>query len=126
MSFLFPKSYRLLLPKDFNNLKLSSKKKRNGTLLVYYRERSDRKNARMAISVSSKIYNSVQRNKIKRVIREGFRTGALRHLSIDILFVVIGQGQSENFEQSVVDLRKSFLAIAAELGKSIKISSEIK
>lgn len=126
MSFLFPKSYRLLLPKDFNNLKLSSKKKRNGTLLVYYRERSDKKNARMAISVSSKIYNSVQRNKIKRVIREGFRTGTIRHLSIDILFVVIGQGQSENFEQSVVDLRKSFLAIAAELGKSIKISSEIK
>jgi ribonuclease P protein component len=71
-SFSFPKGERLLNRKDFVNLNRSGKRYRTERFTALYKENGlDR--TRLGITVSKKVGNAVERNRIKRLVREFYR-----------------------------------------------------
>ena len=71
--FSFPKNTRLLNRKDFVNLNRLGKRYRTKHFTVIFKE-NGLGISRLGITVSKKIGNAVKRNKVKRHIREFFRT----------------------------------------------------
>jgi ribonuclease P protein component len=67
-----PKKARLRKRPEFIHLSRSGQKQHTTHFLVITRE-TDRSEARLGITVSSKIGNAVVRNRIKRLLRECFR-----------------------------------------------------
>lgn len=71
-NFSLPKKVRLLKRAQF--LKLSKKGKKTGTsYLIAAVEKTCAEKNRIGITVSKKVGNAVERNRIKRIIREYFR-----------------------------------------------------
>lgn len=84
----FSKESRLLNSQDFNYLRQGALVLNTPFLRFYYKKtRLDRQDSRLGLSVSKKVGNAVQRNVVKRVLRECFRLSDLRQNSIDILIV---------------------------------------
>ncbi len=85
----FPKTNRLLTKNDFLNLQNNSKRLNLESLVVYYKQSStDIKLPKIGLSVSKKVGNSVERNRIKRIIRESFRKSKQNLNPINFLIVV--------------------------------------
>jgi ribonuclease P protein component len=89
MSFSFSKSSRLLKPHDFQYLKSKSKRKTSDLFVIYFKPTliEGSNTSRLGISVSKKNGNAIFRNKIKRKVREAFRTSRLRNKGYDLLAV---------------------------------------
>jgi ribonuclease P protein component len=68
----FPKQARLRKRPEFIHLSRSGKKRHTANFVVITRE-TDRAEARLGITVSSKVGNAVVRNRVKRLLRECFR-----------------------------------------------------
>ncbi len=84
----FPKESRLLKPVDFNYLRRGARYANTPFLRLYYKiSRVEDNNARLGLSVSKKVGNAVQRNRVKRILREEFRNSSVRFLNLDILVV---------------------------------------
>ena len=66
------KSYRVKDHKEFQDIIYSGKSFANRELVIYYKEKVTQRHFRIGISVGKKIGNAVQRNKIKRHLREAF------------------------------------------------------
>lgn len=89
MNNSFGKEFRLLVASDFKSLKEGSRVYTDRFMRVYYKRNVDKSTkTRIGISVSKKVGNSVVRNRLKRTVREHFRTSLFKHLSYDVLFVV--------------------------------------
>ncbi len=102
----FTKHYRLRKLVDFDNLRKGSRKYRDPFLCVYYKS-NDLKVPRIGISVSSKYFPAVKRNKIKRLLRESFRKNKHKIQNID--FLVVAQNDSKkNFDFFLKNLTCSF------------------
>ncbi len=80
----FKKDYRLLNKSDFQNLRKGSRFLVCNTLLFYIKE-NNHGHARLGVAVSKKLGPAVLRNRIKRKIREYFRTSNDKANSFDIL-----------------------------------------
>lgn len=87
MNFCYPKSSRLINKKDFDTVFSYKYFKVLRTVSVYFSPSSKLSN-RLGISTSAKYFNSVERNKIKRILREFFRLKNFSSKSIDLVFVV--------------------------------------
>ncbi len=84
----FPKESRLLNSQDFNYLRKGALILNTPYLRFYYKEsRLEESSARLGLSVSRKVGNAVQRNIVKRILRECFRESDLRKIPQDILIV---------------------------------------
>jgi ribonuclease P protein component len=84
-SFSFEKSQRLLTKSDYNSVFTKAKKIVTGDFIVFYSE-NDLGFARLGLALSKKMLAKAHdRNRIKRLLREGFRHSALP--SIDIIFL---------------------------------------
>jgi ribonuclease P protein component len=83
----FEKKFRLLSARDFEELKVGSSSYKKAALIVYYKRNSFNQ-SRIGISVPKKIGKSHDRNRLKRLIREFFRTSPYKFLGYDILLVV--------------------------------------
>ncbi|MFN8369985.1 MAG: ribonuclease P protein component [Bacteriovoracaceae bacterium] len=82
----FGKSFRLREKKDFAHLHSDSRYISDPLFKIYYkRSLISSKNTRLGISVSRKVGNSVARNRLKRILRESFRTSKYKSLGIDLL-----------------------------------------
>ncbi len=69
----FPKTSRLKLASDFRNLLRNSKSFRENGLAIYFRK-SSASESRLGIIVSKRVFKrAVDRNKIKRLVREFYR-----------------------------------------------------
>ena len=69
----FPKTSRLKLASDFRNLLRNSKSFRENGLAIYFRK-SNASESRLGIIVSKRVFKrAVDRNKIKRLVREFYR-----------------------------------------------------
>ncbi len=68
----FPKQARLRKRPEFIHLSRSGKKQHTANFVIITRE-TDRSEARLGITVSSKVGNAVARNRVKRFVRECFR-----------------------------------------------------
>ncbi|MBT3234748.1 MAG: ribonuclease P protein component [Bdellovibrionales bacterium] len=85
----FGKEHRLLSKKDFSYLRDRSRRVSTSTLLIYYKKsRVGESATRLGISISKKVGSAVRRNRLKRLIREFFRTSNFGHMGKDILVVV--------------------------------------
>ncbi len=81
------KKYKILSKKDFEYLRLNSSKVSSPTLAIYFCS-NNFQHFRFASSLSAKKFNSVTRNRIKRVLRDLIQSeSSLKDLSIDALFV---------------------------------------
>jgi ribonuclease P protein component len=83
----FPKSARLRKRPEFLSLSRTGKKVHSHNFVVISQS-NDRGESRLGITVSGKVGNAVARNRIKRLVREIFRTGR-RELgsAVDILVI---------------------------------------
>lgn len=87
----YSKSFRLLKKRDFNGLReKSSVFLKKGPFIAFYRLREEGfcDRTRLGISCSKKIGKAVVRNRIKRMIKERFRTSPYRFKKVDLLVVL--------------------------------------
>jgi ribonuclease P protein component len=85
----FTKDFRLINKHDFAKLKAECLKLATSSLIAYF-NKNGLNHARIGFSVSKKrIALAHMRNRCRRVLRESFRTSAIRNVSLDILLVVI-------------------------------------
>lgn len=85
--FGFEKKFRLLSARDFEELKVGSSSYKKAALIIYYKKNSFNQ-SRIGLSVPKKIGKSHDRNRLKRLLREFFRTSPYKFLGYDILLVV--------------------------------------
>jgi ribonuclease P protein component len=83
----FEKNFRLLSARDFDELKVGSSSYKKAALIVYFKKNSYNQ-SRIGLSVPKKIGKSHDRNRLKRIMREFFRTSPYKFLGTDILLVV--------------------------------------
>lgn len=98
----FGKSFRLRERKDFAHLHSDSRFISDSLFKIYYKKTMlDSKNSRLGISVSRKVGNSVARNRIKRILREKFRTSKYKSLAVDFLINI--RPQSSNNDKAIYE-----------------------
>lgn len=83
-NFSFEKSNRLLNKNDFQNLRDGSRFFISDILLFYVKKNSLGK-SRIGLAVSTKYGKANKRNRVKRIIREYFRTSIYKNVGDDIL-----------------------------------------
>lgn len=124
MNEAFPKISRLTTQKDFDYMKTDSARMRDESVLMVYKKSriENLQTNRIGLIVSKKNGNAVRRNKIKRTLRELFRTSDLKSFknSFDLLLIInmpkekkieeIGESLSQSFQ----NLSKRFMKKYAE------------
>ncbi len=101
----FEKKFRLLSASDFRELKVGSSSYKKASLIIYYKKNSFNQ-SRIGLSVPKKIGKSHDRNRLKRLMREYFRTSDYKFLGHDILLVV---SWSRNLIPEPVEVKESML-----------------
>ena len=88
--FYLSKKNRLSSPKAFLNLKKGADCLNTRWVRVFFKSSldSESNDTRIAMSVSKKVGPANQRNRLKRLVRERFRTSNIKKSGFDILFVV--------------------------------------
>ena len=86
-SLEFSKNDRLRSKADFNFLKSDAQRYRGDGIIVYFRKHIS-ESKKIGISVSTKVGNSVVRNRLKREIRTFFRLNKPRFFHLHYIFVV--------------------------------------
>ena len=101
----FEKKFRLLSASDFSELKVGSSSYKKASLIIYYKKNSFNQ-SRIGLSVPKKIGKSHDRNRLKRLMREYFRTSPYKFLGFDILLVV---SWSRNLIPETEDVKEAML-----------------
>lgn len=119
----FSKGNRLLSKDDFTYLKSGSSSVRSRWMMAFYKDtKLDSENTRLGISASRKVGNAVKRNRVKRQIREQFRTSPHKLLGKDLLVVVhpkFYSGTSHNTKDKVEQsLKQIFQRITSDESSS--------
>ena len=99
-----PKKARLRKRPEFIHLSRSGQKQHTTHFLIITRE-TDRSQARLGITVSSKVGNAVVRNHVKRLLRECFRQWSHRIVPPKDVLIIAKQGAA----------RLSLLQVASEI-----------
>ena len=88
--FYLSKKNRLSSPKAFLNLKKGADCLKTRWVRAFFKSSldSESNDTRIAMSVSKKVGPANQRNRLKRLVRERFRTSNIKKSGFDILFVV--------------------------------------
>ena len=125
----FEKLFRLLSVRDFSELKVDSFSFKKPSLIIYYK-RNSLNQTRIGLSVPKKIGKSHDRNRLKRILRETFRTSNYKYLGFDILIVVSWNrsiiSESQDFkEQSLKNnLDEFFIYLKKQLDRSQNSNSQ--
>lgn len=85
---LFSKKFRLKSKRDFENFFLKAKSRTLGSIKIFYLFKTADELPRLGISISAKYFNSVQRNSLKRLIREYFRKSKDKFFMMDVVVTV--------------------------------------
>jgi len=112
------KNFRLLKKNDFLHLRTGSRFLLSN-YLIFYHKTNQGAETRIGISANKKFGNAIKRNRVKRLIRENFRTSDYKCLGKDILIVINNKKikkdnlNSNDFERKVIgDLMNGFLKIS--------------
>jgi ribonuclease P protein component len=104
----FPKQARLRKRPEFIHLSRSGKKQHTANFVVITRE-TDRSEARLGITVSSKVGNAVVRNRMKRLLRECFRQWNRQIVPPRDILIIAKAGAA----------KLSFLQVASEIRRCV-------
>ena len=119
----FEKLFRLLSVRDFSELKVDSFSFKKPSLIIYYK-RNSLNQTRIGLSVPKKIGKSHDRNRLKRILRETFRTSNYKYLGFDILIVVSWNrsiiSESQDFKEHSLknNLDEFFIYLKKQLDRS--------
>ncbi len=83
----FTKDFRLLNKNDFQNLRFGSRFLVSDVLL-FYTKANEHNCTRIGLAISKKVGKANVRNRIKRKLRENFRTSDSKVLNTDILITL--------------------------------------
>jgi ribonuclease P protein component len=110
----FPKSRRLLKHADFQRVYQTGRRQFTGNMTVFFLRRDDAsaEGARIGLTVGKVLGGAVERNRIKRRMREAVRlSGVPREALVDIVF---------NPRKSVLDLR--FAELVNEVSRAVRLA----
>lgn len=107
MTFSYPKKNRLLTKSDFHSLKEGSRKFRDPFLTSFYKP-NNLTVSRAGFSINSKNFNAVQRNRLKRVMRDIFRHEKDKLSATDFLVVVSSKKKDMDFPEFIQNITCSF------------------
>jgi ribonuclease P protein component len=125
----FEKLFRLLSVRDFSELKVDSFSFKKPSLIIYYK-RNSLNQTRIGLSLPKKIGKAHDRNRLKRILRETFRTSNYKYLGFDILLVVSWNrslfSESQEFkEQSLKNnLEEFFIYLKKQLERSQNLNTQ--
>lgn len=91
LKWSFPASLRLKSKADFAGLRQARSLTCGGLLLRYVR--NNRGQARLGLAISRRYGSAVRRNRLRRQLREAFRTHPIRDEGVDILVAVTGRSK---------------------------------
>lgn len=85
----FCKTDRLLKSQEFTNVFNNTSKKIHSEHLLIFLMKKEQSNARLGLAITKKkIKNAVERNRLKRLTREFFRTNKHRIFGVDVVLIV--------------------------------------
>lgn len=96
--------------RQFRRLYAKGKSVVSPSLVLYYRKTNGREN-RLGITVSGKLGNAVTRNKIRRRLREIYRTNE-EHFVPGCTIVVVARGRA--VRMAYRDLERTFLKLSSK------------
>ncbi|MEX0798158.1 MAG: ribonuclease P protein component [Bacteriovoracaceae bacterium] len=106
----YPKQFRLLSGKDFGHLRAQAAFASSGLFLFFHKpSRNNLGHTRIGISVSAKTCSAVERNWIKRKIREVFRKSVYKQLNKDVV-IVLNRKKFKSIKQTKLALEQDLLS----------------
>lgn len=115
---LYPGERRLLLRSDFERVRLAGRTVQDGNLRIAYLAGGSRPAARLGLAIGRRAGNSPERNRLKRWIREWFRTrpGAFPD-GVDIVVVAKRPARELNAALIAASLELLAARIAGEVSR---------
>jgi len=111
----FPKSRRLLKHADFQRVYQNGRRQFTGNMTVFFlRRKGEQVGPRVGFTVGKVLGGAVERNRIKRRMREAVRlSGTACNEAVDVVF---------NPRKSVLDLR--FADVVAEVARGLRLAAQ--
>jgi ribonuclease P protein component len=116
----FPKSHRLLRHSDFERVYKQGRRHFAAHMTVFYLQRTDHelKGARVGFTVSKALGGAVQRNRIRRRLREAVRLGGVSTGgAVDVVINPKRSALTANFNDLQAEVMKAFQVIEKHLQK---------
>jgi ribonuclease P protein component len=113
----FPKRLRLLRPTEFEHV-FSSKNSASNSWIVLYAAPNDLEYPRLGLTVSRKAGGSVERNRWKRILREGFRLSQQSLPAVDLICMPRGKTPP-----ALSEIQSSFVVLAGRLDRQLRKSA---
>jgi ribonuclease P protein component len=114
----FPKRLRLLRPTEFDRV-FSAKSSASNSWIVLYAAPNDLEYPRLGLTVSRKVGGSVERNRWKRLLREGFRVSQQKLPALDLICLPRGKTPP-----ALSEIESSYLELAARLNRRLGKSTQ--
>jgi ribonuclease P protein component len=116
----FPKSHRLLRHSDFERVYKQGRRHFAAHMTVFYLRRPDDelKGARVGFTVSKALGGAVQRNRIRRRLREGVRLGDFStDVAVDVVINPKRSALAADFNDLQSEVKKAFQVIEKDFQK---------
>jgi len=111
----FPREQRLRKRSDFTAIQSNGSRVVVDRFVFLLRARPDQQPPRLGITVSRKYGNAVERNRLKRLVREAFRLASPPLVPPGIDLVVIAGGQAGSIEPRLSDVLERWQAVWSQL-----------
>jgi ribonuclease P protein component len=118
----FSRSSRLLRHADFERVYKQGRRQFSASMTVFYLGRSEGKGLRIGFTVSRALGGAVQRNRMKRRLREAVRlTRPLPGPNVDVVINPKRIVLSVDFSELSNEMRRAFEVIEKKLGTALKL-----
>ena len=112
--FAFPRTLRITKRSDFNQLKKVSKKWVSRHWILYYAP-NERGAPRLALSISTKYGNAVERNRYRRWLRNTFRQHQAELPPFDLHFIARQKPANSEKKRYIEELNADFAKLVSRL-----------